>query len=181
MRLYLGCGLDYKEGWINVDNNKNVKADVYTDLEKKFPFKSNSADEIFTEGTIEHISKDKIYHFFDEMWRVCKPGARIRILTNHFTSVWAFQHLDHQCYFGTDSLDIMNPNQLFNGERYNKAVFIIRKIRLHFFYPKMVNYGFLSKIPIDWLFNFNRTWQRIMERFQFLGFDGISYELEVVK
>lgn len=180
-KLHLGCGLDYKEGYINIDSNRNVKADVYLDLEKKFPFKDSSISEILTEGVVEHISKENIYQFFEECWRVCKHEALIKIFTNHFTSTWAFQHLDHQCYFGMDSFGCMQPEESFNGERYNKARFKINKVRLHFFYPKLVNYGFLTKIPLDWMFNFSRTWQRFMERFQFLGFDGIYYELQVIK
>jgi len=180
-KLHLGCGKDYKKGYINIDFNKNIKADLYCDLEKRFPFKDNSVEEIFTEGTVEHISKDKIFQFFEECWRVCKKGAKIRILTNHFTSVWACQHLDHRCFFGVDTFGCMGDKECFNGEKYNKARFKINKIKLHFFYPKLVKFGFLTKIPIDWMFNFSRTWQRFMERFQFFGFDGISYELEVVK
>ena len=180
MKLHLGCGRDYKEGYHNVDFNKNVKADQYFDLNEKFPLEDNTYDEIFTEGAIEHIFENKRFQFMDECWRVCKPGAKIKILTNHFSSVWALQHLGHHSYFGVDSFSVMEGD-CFNGEQYNKARFKIHKIKLYFFYPKMVNYGFLNKLPINGLFNFNRTWQRIMERFQFLGFDGIYYELEVLK
>ena len=63
-KLHLGCGLDYKDGYINIDFNKNVKADMYLDLTKKFPFRDNTIDEIFTEGFVEHIPKDKIWFFF---------------------------------------------------------------------------------------------------------------------
>ena len=31
-RLNLGCGFDYKEGWVNVDMNKAVKADIHSDF-----------------------------------------------------------------------------------------------------------------------------------------------------
>ncbi len=180
-KLHLGCGEDYKEGYINIDFNRNVKADLYLDLEQLFPFPDDYFEEIFTEGTVEHISKKNIFQFFDECWRVCFNGAKIKILTNHFSSVWATQHLDHKCQFGVDTLGNFNPDGMFNGESYGKARFNVNEIYLFFFYPKMVNWNFLSKLPINWIFNLTRTWQRFMERFQFLGFDGIYYEIEVVK
>lgn len=181
IRLHLGCGKDYREGWTNVDFNKEVKADMYLDLNKPLPFKDNSVSEIFTEGAVEHIKRDDVFRFYDELWRICHNGAKIRILTNHFSSVWASQHLGHNCFYGTSTFGIMSPEDCFNGERYNKARFKVNKMKLLFFYPKMVNHNFLAKIPINWIFNFSLGWQRIMERFQFLGFDGIYYELEVVK
>ena len=57
----------------------------------------------------------------------------------------------------------------------------LKKERLLFFHHNLVNYPLLSKLPINWLFNANKAWRLLMERFQFLGFDEIYYELEVVK
>ena len=38
-KLNLGCGGDYKKGWTNVDIDKNVRADIYSELSENFPFK----------------------------------------------------------------------------------------------------------------------------------------------
>lgn len=178
-KIHIGCGNNYLTGWINIDNNKNVKADMYCDINKKLPFGDNSVDEIITEGTVEHIKREKIFQFYDEIWRICKPGARVKILTNHFSSVWAFQHFNHNTYYGVSSFDIMRPEECFNGERYNKARFQIEKIKLFVFYPKLVNHPILAKLPINWFFNFSLGWQRAMEKI--FAFDGISYILRVVK
>ena len=40
--LNLGSGLDYRESteeikWVNLDCDRKIKADIYTDLEKNFP------------------------------------------------------------------------------------------------------------------------------------------------
>ena len=55
MKLNLGCGKDYKEGWTNLDISKSVKADVYTDLEKPLPFNDNSFDRVYAVNVIEHV------------------------------------------------------------------------------------------------------------------------------
>lgn len=38
VKINLGCGNEYKKGWINVDFNKEVKADICADLSKRLPF-----------------------------------------------------------------------------------------------------------------------------------------------
>jgi hypothetical protein len=54
--------------------------------------------------------------------------------------------------------------------------------RLLFFHHNLINAIFLSRLPLNGLFSFGGVlWQELMERFQFLGFDEIHYELEVVK
>ncbi|MEM3074693.1 MAG: hypothetical protein QW727_02005 [Candidatus Pacearchaeota archaeon] len=38
-KLNLGYGKDYRKGWINVEFNKEVKADVYVNLIKNYLLK----------------------------------------------------------------------------------------------------------------------------------------------
>lgn len=181
IKLNLGCGNNYKKGWINVDFNKEVKADVYTDLNKKLPFDDNSVDEVLLDNVLEHIKREKLFAFLEELYRICGTGAIIRIFVPHYSSMYALKHIAHQNYFGMCSFDIFDPRPTFNRERYSKARFKIKKEKLFFFHHNLFRFKFLSKLPINWLFNFNRPWQQLMERFQFLGFDEIYYELEVVK
>ena len=57
MKLHFGSGLDYKLGYINLDINKNIKADIYHDLNQHpYPFKPDSADEIIACHVIEHLN-----------------------------------------------------------------------------------------------------------------------------
>jgi predicted SAM-dependent methyltransferase len=55
MKLHLGCGRDYKPGWINCDISSDVKPDKVVDLEKKLPFKNNSVDMILANHVLEHV------------------------------------------------------------------------------------------------------------------------------
>lgn len=54
-KLNLGCGFDYRPGWVNLDSNDSIKADIHHDLEKKLPFEDNPFDEVFAGQVIEHV------------------------------------------------------------------------------------------------------------------------------
>ncbi len=81
IKINLGCGSDYLPGYINVDNNSSVKAEVYCDLNKKLPFKTNYADEIYCRNLFEHIPNP--LNFLLEMKRVLKKGGRALITTSN--------------------------------------------------------------------------------------------------
>ena len=84
MKLHLGSGSRYLENWVNVDINKDIKADIHQDL-NKFPWqiKANSVDEIRMFHLWEHL--EYVYDVLDEMHRVCKNGALIHIRVPHAT------------------------------------------------------------------------------------------------
>ena len=181
VKINLGCGEDYRHGWVNVDFNKEVKADFYADFAKKLPFKDNYADFILLDNVLEHITPDKFFFFIEELHRVSKNGAKIKICVPHYSSMYALKHPTHYKYFGIGTFDILRPEKIFNGERYTAARFSLEDERLLFFHHNLQSMKFLSKIPINWMFNFGRAWQTLMERFQFFGFDEIIYELKAVK
>ncbi len=180
-RLNLGCGRDYRDGWVNVDANRSVRADVYTDFSGPLPFANNTADELLLDNVIEHVPRPRFFPFMDELHRVCAPGATIRIYAPHFSGIFALKHPGHDLYFGAGTFALFEPEAPFNGERYGKARFYVRSERLLFFHHNLVNYPWLSKLPVNALFNLNDACRVFMERFQFLGFDEIYYELEAVK
>ncbi len=76
-RLNLGCGIDYKEGWINVDLDKSVKADLYFDVRKKFPLKDSQYSYILVQDLLEHLTKKDGRRFLEECWRVLTPGGKM--------------------------------------------------------------------------------------------------------
>jgi hypothetical protein len=180
VRINLGAGATHLDGWINVD--WQGKQDVICDLSKEVPFRDNSVDEILIDNTLEHIPREKIFWFMDELHRICKPNAIIRIYVPHCTSPGAFGHLAHYNFFHSSSFDIMSTKVPFNYERYNKARFEI-KAKLMFFHHNYVNVPLVSRLNkyINWMFNFTPLWQKIMEKANFLGFEEVYYELKVIK
>ena len=82
VKLNLGCGPDYRKGWVNIDLNKSVKTDKKVDfLEKGIPYKDNSVDEIFCKNLFEHVPNP--LDFLLEMKRVLKKGGRAKIITSN--------------------------------------------------------------------------------------------------
>ena len=181
-KLNMGCGLDYKEGWTNHDLNKAVKADVYFDLEEfPYPINDNAFDYVLICAVLEHIKPKNLIRVIEEIHRICKPKTIIDIYVPHYSGMYAFFHITHYSFFGLGKFDTFTPDGLWTKERYSPVRFNVLKERLYFFDHHLINYKFLSKLPINWLFNFNRTWQRLMERFQCFGFDEVYYQLEVIK
>ena len=78
MKLHLGCGKNYLEGWINVDVRH--KADLWLGLREPFPLQDNSASSIFSEHFLEHVNyPDEANHVLSECYRVLQTGGKLRI------------------------------------------------------------------------------------------------------
>lgn len=84
LKLNVGCGTDYKKGWINIDNNsdENIeKLDLNWDLRNPLPFEDNSVDYIFNEHFIEHLTVEEGQAAIKDFMRVLKPGGVLRMAT----------------------------------------------------------------------------------------------------
>ena len=86
MRLNLGCGFDKKADWINVDKSPLSEPDQLVDLEATpWPWEDDSAQEIQLRHVLEHLgaTTDGYLAIIKELWRICKPGAQVRIVVPH--------------------------------------------------------------------------------------------------
>lgn len=82
MRYNLGCGADYRYGWVNCDKYPEARPDLVMDLEAfPWPIEDDAADEILLSHVIEHLGghSDVFLGVMKELYRVCRPGARIVI------------------------------------------------------------------------------------------------------
>jgi predicted SAM-dependent methyltransferase len=82
LKLNVGCGTDYKDGWINIDNNSDdniVKLDLNWDLRKPLPFPDNSVDFIFNEHFMEHLTVEEGQAALKDFKRVLKKGGVLRV------------------------------------------------------------------------------------------------------
>jgi hypothetical protein len=76
IRLDLGAGkgLHTPDGFTKVDKTpgKDVKV---VDLTKRWPWKTNSVDEVNCAMLIQYLTAAERVHFFNELYRVLKPGT----------------------------------------------------------------------------------------------------------
>ncbi len=90
IKLNLGCGTDYKDGWVNIDNNSDnniTKLDLDWDLRNPLPYKDNSVDFIYNEHFIEHLTVEEGQTLITDAMRVLKPGGVLRIATPNLATV----------------------------------------------------------------------------------------------
>lgn len=103
LKLNLGCGNKRKEGFLGVDLYPCSAVDRIANLNDDLPFQDNSVIEIYMDNVIEHIPD--LVKLFKEMHRICCNGAKIRIITPHFSSLSSWidpTHIHHLSYFSMD-------------------------------------------------------------------------------
>ena len=77
-RLHLGCGPYPLPDWLNTD--LYAQRDVVpVDVRKPLPFESASFDLVFTEHMLEHVEYTQAEDACREIFRVLKPGGRVRV------------------------------------------------------------------------------------------------------
>lgn len=117
-RVDLGCGLTKLPGFIGVDRFPMPGVDVIADLDGKLPFEDNSVDLVYASHSLEHV--DSIMNTIREIYRICKHGAQICIVSPYY-----FQGLnlansyhkqtfnEHTPRFWTHALRVPVPEALY--------------------------------------------------------------------
>lgn len=184
-KLNIGCGQDYRDGWINLDQNREVKADTYCDVNDGLPFLASTFDYVLMDNSLEHVGVGcGIIAFMEEIWRVCKPGATVEIFVPHCSSPTAFKHLTHYHFFGIGSFGIFTPEIPRGGERYGQARFEVISEELLLLTHGSQNFGPLYPLtrPLNSVVNrFGVHWKLILEKFLPGGFEEMRFVLRVVK
>lgn len=104
VRLNLGCGGDYRQGYINVDGSHVVKTDRAIDLSKlPWPFPDNYADEILMRDVLEHLPD--AHANLLELHRVLKPCGFVHGSVPYAKSDGAFQCPEHKTFWTEKSFD----------------------------------------------------------------------------
>lgn len=80
-KLQIGCGYNVHKGWLNTDYQPANFNIMFLDASKKFTFKDNTFDYIFSEHIFEHLKYSAAFNMLKESYRVLKKGGKIRIAT----------------------------------------------------------------------------------------------------
>lgn len=93
--LDLGCGKRKRKGVIGIDISKDTDADIIHDL-NVFPytFADNEFDYIYADNIIEHL--DNVIKVVEELYRISKNGATVKIIVPFFRSHYIFIDLTQE-------------------------------------------------------------------------------------
>lgn len=96
IRLDLGCGKKVKEGFIGVDSIDFGQPYIMDLRTTPWPWESNSIDEVRSSHFVEHLTGNERILFFNELYRVMKPGAKAEIITPNWAHACAYGDPTHQ-------------------------------------------------------------------------------------
>ena len=86
MKLNLGCGQHRVEGYVNVDAAVACGPDQVVDLEAfPWPWPDDSVEAVLFHHSLEHLGAqaDVFVGVMKELYRVCAPGAVVRVVAPH--------------------------------------------------------------------------------------------------
>ena len=86
MKLNIGCGLNKIDAYINIDKYAASSPDQVMDAESfPWPFETSQVDEVLFNHSLEHMGAqtEVFLGIMKELYRVCKPGAKIQINAPH--------------------------------------------------------------------------------------------------
>ncbi len=116
LKIDLGCGDRKMEGFIGVDSEKTPSVDIQANI-LQFPWtfaKDNSVDELYTSHFVEHIpmiywnkgnkltvlpepgSREMFEKFFEECYRILKPGGTMTVICPYYSSIRCWQDPTHR-------------------------------------------------------------------------------------
>lgn len=126
--LDFGCGNKKRPGAIGIDINPATDCDVVHDLNAfPYPFDDNSFDEIYADNVIEHL--DDVIAVMEELHRIGRPGALVKVIVPYGRSRWAFIDPTHKHAFSVDSFSYFDPNHIHSKlYNYSPARFMPEKI-----------------------------------------------------
>jgi predicted SAM-dependent methyltransferase len=115
VRVNLGCGFDYREGWINVDRYAERADQRWDILDLPWPLKTGSVDWLYANQILEHVpprigDEDGLIRQLWEIHRVLKVGGRCYIGVPHAGSLEDYENITHYRHFVRSSLDFLDPS-----------------------------------------------------------------------
>jgi SAM-dependent methyltransferase len=134
-RLNLGCGLKPVPEAVNLDITAATNPDVVHDLNSlPWPFPDDHFREVLAYDCLEHL--DRFIPVMEEIHRVCRDGAVVRITVPHFSCANAYTDPTHRRLFGYFSMDYVTGD---NDADFYTRVRFKRLSRRLMFSPSVVN------------------------------------------
>jgi SAM-dependent methyltransferase len=171
MKLNIGSGNKIMKGYLNLDIVKLKHVDMVHDLNiYPYPFKDNTFEEVYADNVMEHL--DDIIKPVEEIHRISKNNAIIKIIVPYTPSVWAFCDPTHKQFYTYFTFNYFTETDELNY--YSHARFEINKITIRF--EKYMK-------PIEWIFNSCKLFKKIHAIFLYFLIPAmfLEFELRVIK
>lgn len=169
-KLNLGCGNKHVEDAVNLDVTPDTSPDVVHNLNvRPWPFPDDSFDEVMAYDVIEHL--DDVIASMEEIHRVCRDGAVVKITVPHFSSGNAFTDPTHRHYFSYFSFHYVTGEHNFSF--YTRCRFR-RRHQMIIFYPTLSS-KVVRRLAKRWPQAYEQRWAWMFPAWY------LYYELEVVK
>ncbi len=175
-KLNLGCGKDIKKGYLNVDIEKASGVDKVVDLNiYPYPFKDNSFDEIIADMVLEHL--DSKIKPMEELIRISKNGAIIKISVPYYASKGALCHIDHKQFFSEGTFSMFYPDEYRNVSHWKEfgGGITTNKPKKAFIIPLSVRKETFGR------FRKYLPFKKILSCFLWNIYDHLYYEFQVIK
>lgn len=172
-KLNLGCGIDIKQGWVNLDCARISGVDVVHDIEKlPLPFGDEEFDEIMAQDVLEHVAYIPVVK---DLHRILKKGGSLRIRTPHFTSKNNFIDPTHRRLFSVSTWDFFAKSPSVSAYAQKKRAHYFdfsfeKRAYCHITFEKSSRIFFYNR-ACEFFFNFSPRMQSFYES------TGLSREL----
>lgn len=128
-KLDLGCGNSKAPGYLGADRLLLPGVDVVCDLGRfPYPFASDSVEAVRVSHLLEHL--DDPLGALEEIWRICKHGARVYVRVPHYSGRYAWKDPTHKRCFAAASFSYFGGNPY---SYYSPARFQVIELRLKYF------------------------------------------------
>lgn len=129
-KLDIGCGRSKVPGAVGLDCVEDTEADIVCDLAKTpWPVEPNSFDEIHAYNIVEHLPN--LPAIMEEIHRVGRHGATVKIRTPHFASLASWEDPTHLNHFSLESFEYF-CNSTRHVQHYTRCRFKMERMKLHF-------------------------------------------------
>lgn len=159
LKLNLGCGEDYKKGFVNVD--VCGKCDLKHDLNVyPYPFKDGSVSKVLAYHILEHLENP--IKFFEELHRILKPLGVLEVIVPHVNADGAaFGDFEHKNYFHESAIFTVcggKRHNIFREKRFNHLKTKIDRGRFMFWKKRQITWTIEKALTDDEL---NSGWYEL--------------------
>lgn len=112
-KINIGAGRHKREGFVSIDIIDYPEVDIVADITKGLPIPDNTVEEVLALSILEHLY-DTV-GIMEEIYRVCKNGAKVIVTVPYAKSTAAFKDPTHKKFFTERTFEYFDKSRLSKG------------------------------------------------------------------